>query len=136
MFQIWFDPNLEATLTKPASYDDYRSADFPVKAVGNTQIKTLAGPGSPFLMDTPGIEIFQVEIGAEPFHLKSEKGKIYSAYLLEGEANFNGETARQFDFVQVTGQEEIVLDSQHGARIFVIASPMHPGYSTYGQLRG
>ena len=29
MFQIWFDPNLEATLSKPASYDDYRSADFP-----------------------------------------------------------------------------------------------------------
>jgi redox-sensitive bicupin YhaK (pirin superfamily) len=136
MFQIWFDPNLEATLSKPASYDDYRSADFPVKSVGDTQIKTLAGPGSPFQMDTPGIEIFQLEIRTEPFLLKTEKDKIYSAYLLEGEANFNGEPTRQFDFVQVTEQEEIVLDSQQGARIFVIASPVHPGYRTYGQLRG
>jgi redox-sensitive bicupin YhaK (pirin superfamily) len=136
MFQIWFDPNLEVTLSKPASYDDYRAAEFPVKTVGDTRVKTLAGPGSPFQMDTPGVEIFQLEIGAEPFLLKSEKDKIYSAYLLEGEANFNGETARQFDFVQVTEQEEIVLDSQQGARIFVIASPAHPGYRTYGQLRG
>jgi quercetin 2,3-dioxygenase len=136
MFQIWFDPNLEATLSKPASYDDYRSADFPVKSVGDTQVKTLAGPGSPFQMDTPGIEIFQLEIGTEPFHLKLEPGKVYSAYLLEGEALFNAEKVHAFDFVQVTEQEEIVLNAQQGARIFVIASPVNPGYRTYGQLRG
>ena len=30
--QIWFDPNLDRTLGQPASYNDYRSADFPEKA--------------------------------------------------------------------------------------------------------
>ncbi len=136
MFQIWFDPNLEATLSKPASYDDYRSADFPETQVGNSHLKTLVGTESPFQMDTPGIEVFQIEIAAEPFRLKAELGKIYSAYLLQGEATINGERAKQFDFVQVTEEEEILLEAPSGASIFVIASPIHPGYRTYGQLRG
>lgn len=133
MFQIWFDPNLEATLSKPASYDDYRAADFPEKTVGDAQVKTLIGPGSPFRMDTPGVEVFRVEIESGTFRLNAEPGKIYSAYLLEGEASFNGEAAKQFDFVQATELEELVLESVGGASVFVIASPVQPGYRTYGR---
>ncbi|MDO8365712.1 MAG: pirin family protein [Saprospiraceae bacterium] len=136
MFQIWFDPNLEKTLSKPASYDDYRASDFPEKQLGESRLKTLAGPGSPFQMDTPGVEVFRVEIGTEPFILKADPGKIYSAYLLDGSLSFNGESAKQHDFVLVTEQEEIVLESQGSADVFIIASPVHPGYRTYGQLRG
>jgi len=136
IFQIWFDPNLETTLSKPASYDDYRAAEFPEKQMGETRIKTLIGPGSPFKMDTPGVEAFRLELGTDGFRLKAEAGKIYSAYLLEGAASFNGEAAKQYDFVQVTEQEEIVLESAKGASVFVIASPVNPGYRTYGQLRG
>ncbi len=135
IFQIWFDPNLANTLSKPASYDDYRATEFPEKTVGETQVKTLVGPGSPFQMDTPGVEVFRLEIGTEAFRLKTEPGKIYSIYLLEGEARFNGELAKQYDFVQAT-MEELVLESADGASIFVIASPVEPGYRTYGQLRG
>ncbi len=134
IFQIWFDPNLEATLSKPASYDDYRAADFPVKQVGTSTVTTLAGTGSPFRMETPGVSVFRVEIGNEPFHLQAEAGKIYSIYLLEGEVSLNGEVARQFDFVQVSEISDIVLESAGGASIFVIASPSQPGYRTYGQL--
>lgn len=133
MFQIWFDPNLEATLSKPASYDDYRAVDFPEKTVGDAQVKTLVGPGSPFRMDTPGVEVFRVEIESGTFRLNAEPGKIYSAYLLEGEASFNGEAAKQFDFVQATELEELVLESVGGASVFVIASPVQPGYRTYGR---
>lgn len=133
MFQIWFDPSLEKTLSKPASYDDYRAADFPVKTSGTATIKTLVGAGSPFQMDTPGVEVFRIELGAEPFRMDTQAGKIYSAYLLDGEANFNGETAQQFDFVQITDQDQLTLDAPKGADVFLIASPVHPGYRTYGQ---
>ncbi len=136
IFQIWFDPNLETTLSKPASYDDYKASDFTEKQIGESRIKTLVGPGSPFQMDTPGVEVFQVEIGSGEFRLKAQEGKIYSAYLLAGTASINGEIIQQFDFVLATEQEEIVLESADGANIFIIASPVHPGYRTYGQLRG
>ena len=135
MFQIWFDPSLEATLAKPASYDDYRAADFPEKQVGDAQVITLAGPGSPFRMDTPGVEIFQVEMRDGVFRMKTVPGNIYSAYLMEGEASFNAEPARQFDFIQITEEAELVINSTERATVFLIASPVQPGYRTYAQMK-
>lgn len=135
MFQIWFDPDLTKTLDKPASYDDYRAGDFPQKTENGTTVKTLAGPGSPFRMDTPGVEVFQIEMESGTYSFPAEAGKIYSAYVLEGAVQFNGEPAKQSDFVQITDQETIGLESQSGAKVFVIASPVRPGYRTYGELR-
>jgi redox-sensitive bicupin YhaK (pirin superfamily) len=134
MFQIWFDPSLEKTLSQPASYDDYRAADFPQKNEGSTQITTLVGAGSPFQMDTPGVEVFRLKIENGAHTLLTEPDKIYSAYLLDGTATFNGEAAQQFDFVLATEQSEIRLETPTGADVFVIASPAQPGYRTYGQL--
>lgn len=134
MFQIWFDPDLTKTLDKPASYDDYRAADFPEKKEGNAVIKTLAGAGSPFRMDTPGVDVFQIEMASGSYAFPAETGKIYSAYVLNGEVFFNGEAAKQSDFVQMTEQTEIRLEASAGAKVFVIASPAQPGYRTYGQL--
>jgi redox-sensitive bicupin YhaK (pirin superfamily) len=135
IFQIWFDPDLTKTLDKPASYDDYKAADFPETTENGVRVKTLAGPGSPFRMDTPGVEIFQIELENGPYPMPAEPGKIYSAYVLEGEVSFNGESAKQSDFVQITEAEKIDLQSQAKAKIFIIASPESPGYRTYGQLR-
>ncbi len=134
IFQIWFDPSLETTLSKPASYDDYKSEAFPETWQGTTRIKTMVGAGSPFTMDTPGVEVFQLELGTEAFQLKTEPNKIYSAYILEGDADFNGETATQFDFILASELESLTINSLKGAKVFVIASPMQPGYRTYGQL--
>ena len=135
MFQIWFDPNLSATLSKPASYSDYKATEFPEKSIGDSSIKTLVGPGSPFQMDTPGIEVFRVKLGAETLNIPTEPGKIYSAYVLDGELSLDGESAQYSDFIQITEQESIVLKSEQGASVFVIASPVNPGYRVYGQLR-
>ena len=135
IFQIWFDPDLTKTLDKPASYDDYRADEFPVKTENGTTVKTLVGAGSPFQMDTPGVEVFQIEIENGAHALTAAPGKIYSAYVLEGEVLFNGEAAKQSDFVQITEATQIELASLAGAKVFVIASPEQPGYRTYGQLK-
>lgn len=135
MFQIWFDPDLTKTLEQPASYDDYRAADFPQKTENDVTVTTLAGSGSPFRMDTPGVEVFQIEMKNGAHKLAAEPNKIYSVYLLEGEATFNGEAVKSSDFVQITDAPNIEVASQSGAKIFVVASPVQPGYRTYGQLR-
>ncbi|MDX1911064.1 MAG: pirin family protein [Saprospiraceae bacterium] len=134
IFQIWFDPNLEATLSKPASYDDYRSGVFPEKQAGEARIKTLVGTGSPFQMDTPGIEVLQISLENGAVSLPTSADKIYSAYLLEGEALFNGEDVRTADFVQITETDNLQIETLAGASVFIIASPVQPGYRTYGQL--
>ena len=135
IFQIWFDPDLTKTLEQPASSDDYRAEEFPVKTENGVTVKTLAGPGSPFRMETPGVEVLQIEIENGAYTLPADTAKIYSAYVLDGEALFNGEDAKQSDFVQITDQSQIELQSLTGAKVFIIASPVSPGYRTYGQLR-
>ncbi len=133
IFQIWFDPNLDKTLDQPASYDDYRSADFPVKEEGNVRVKTLIGPGSPFRMETPGVQIWEIELQAAHYQLPAEVGTIYSAYVLGGKLHFNGELAQTSDFVQLTDLAVINMESDTAAKVFVIASPAEPGYHTYAQ---
>lgn len=135
MFQIWFDPNLQETITQPASYDDYRAADFPEKQSGDASVLTLAGPGSPFQMVTPGVEVFRVNIGGGEYRLSPSPGKIYSAYVVEGAAQLNGQPVQSSDFILITDESELVWSAPAGANIFFIASPMQPGYRTYGQLR-
>ena len=135
IFQIWFDPDLSKTLDQPASYDDYRADQFPVKTENGAKITTLAGPGSPFRMETPGVEVQQIELESGTLTLPAQTGKIYSAYVLEGEVLFNGEAARLSDFVQITDAGAIEMSTVAGAKVFVIASPVTPSYRTYAQLR-
>ncbi|MBK6931545.1 MAG: pirin family protein [Saprospirales bacterium] len=135
MFQIWFDPGLTKTLEKPASYDDYRSADFPVITQGGATIRTLVGPGSPFRMDTPGVEVRQIDLAGGLHHLEGNTANIYSVYVLDGELTINGAAARQFDFVLVSEASALELNTPTDAKLFLLASPADPGYRTYTQLR-
>ena len=135
MFQIWFDPDLTKTLDKPASYNDYPAAGFPETANNGTTVKTLVGPGSPFQMDTPGVEVLHLEVNGGGHTLQANPANIYSAYVLDGEVSFNGEPAKSSDFVLLTEQASVELKSAAGAKVFLIISPADPGYRTYTQLR-
>ena len=51
IFQIWFDPNLNETLTKPASYNDYTGDSFPVFEDKESKTKVMVG-GTQLTMDS------------------------------------------------------------------------------------
>lgn len=136
IFQIWFDPNLTKTMQQPASYDDYRSDVFPETTDSKgIRIKTLVGEGSPFRMDTPGVTVQRIDLEAACHTESVAIGQVVSAYVLEGEALFNGELARTRDFVQVSGEGTLEIQALAEAQVFVIVSPQEPGYPTYAQLR-
>lgn len=136
IFQIWFDPNLSKTLPQPASYDDYRAADFPVENLSDgVRLITLAGPGSPFRMDTPGISVQRLELTAASHQLALAPGQIYSAYVLAGEALIQGEVVETADFVQVTEETTVEITAAGSASLFLIASPVDPGYPTYWKVQ-
>lgn len=134
IFQIWFDPNLAKTMEQPATYDDYKAKDFPVSGKDGAHVQTLVGEGSPFRMDTPGVAVQKIEVSGGSYTIEAEPGKIYSAYVLDGEALFNGSSARTSDFVQITDQPTIEIESQAGTSVFIISSLQIPGYRTYGEL--
>ena len=135
MFQIWFDPDLAKTLEKPASYSDYKASEFPVSWEDNTKITTIIGENSPFSMDTPGVEVKQMEVGSTPFRLRLDTDKVYSLYVLHGDVTVNGEKSAASDFILAHNMESLELAADGQAGIFLIASPINPGYRTYAQMR-
>ncbi len=134
MFQIWFDPGLEKTLSQPASYDDYRGTAFPQKEEGVAHLTTIVGADSPFRMDTPDVEVFRLDLNQGNYVHPMEAGKIYSVYVLEGNPTVDGQATQTSDFLLITDQESFDIKTDSAAQLFVIASPMQPGYRTYGQL--
>ena len=57
IFQIWFDPDLSKTLTKEASYSDYKSTEFPVSSTKNKFIKNIIGHDSPVQIDSERVSV-------------------------------------------------------------------------------
>lgn len=135
IFQIWMDPNLNVTLGKPASYDDFPSSDFPLTTREGMVVKTYKGVGSPLEMDTPGVKIEELRLGAGSHLLTWDKGDIVSGYLLSGKLTVNGRDIHADDFVIASGDGQLELVAEEDAKLFVIYSPMEPGYPTYARMR-
>lgn len=136
IFQIWFDPDLSKTLQQPASYDDYADNQLPLEQQPGLSVKTYIGPGSPVTLDTPGLEVRQLDFSQLQRHLLPVKaGKIYSLYVLSGSFAIGGEPASPDDFVLCRDLEGVLqIDCLSAGAIFLIESPAQPGYRTYAQM--
>jgi len=137
MFQIWFDPDLNKTLPQPASYDDYRLEQFPVHIGEGVSVRTIVGPGSPFRMDTPGVQVLTIRLQAgAQYRLQAASEQVFSAYLVRGEAKFNGYEVRPSDFVLLADEDAFNMEAlTDDTEVFLIISPAVLGYRTYEQLR-
>ena len=134
MFQIWVNPSLQKTMQQPASYDDYRHADFPVKEENGISIKTYSGDGAPLRMDTPGMNISEWSFAKGDFEKTIDLQKIYSIYVLEGEVKLNGAKAEQDAFVIIQDAENLKIETEGVGKIFVIASDKKLNYLTYQEM--
>lgn len=133
MFQIWFDPNLNKTLEKPATYNDFTSDAFPMNEKEGIRTKTYSGDGAPLEMDSPGVEIkelFTVE-GDHTIHLDSTK--IYSIYLVKGEVETESGPMVEHDFMRVEGESALNLKAKNETHWFIVATPISLDYMTYAQ---
>ncbi len=138
MFQIWFDPDLSKTIHQPASYDDYRLEQFPLYVEEAVAVRTIVGQGSPFRMDTPGIEVYSLRL--------SEKGAVYrfpiperrvlSAYVVQGRVRLNEQDAQTSDFALLSDEDALtVVAETDDVEVFFIVSPASLAYRTFEELR-
>jgi hypothetical protein len=135
MFQIWFDPNLAVTLPQPASYDDYRATDFPVATPApGAQVTTVVGEGSPFRMTTAGVSVQRIQLADSQHVATAAAGQMFAAYVLSGAVTFNGEQARQYDFVLVKDVAELALAATDNAEVFLMQLPAQAPYPTYAGM--
>jgi len=135
MFQIWMDPNINKTMQQEATYDDYPAASFPVEDRNGLQVTTYTGTSeAPLRMDTPGVTIARWQLKDVEQTIALEPDKVYSIYVLKGEGRFNGKTVHPDDFIIIENADQLVLESEKGIELFVIASPVKVGYPTYGEI--
>ncbi len=134
IFQIWVDPNMNKSLEKPATYDDYPSDSFPVSETGGVKIKTYKGDEGPMQMDTEGIRIYENTYPAGTTKMILKTDKVYSAFLLDGPANLDGNELETGDYVIIKEEDKVELKIEGEARFFIIESPLRPTYATYSEL--
>lgn len=131
MFQIWFDPNLAKTFEKPATYNDYKDKDFPVKEEGELKIKTYKGEGAPMEMDSPGVEIHEISMPAGNHQLPCGQDKIYSYYLIEGQLKTSEGEIEAHDFMTVEDQDQLEVEAQSDCKLFLVVNPKELDYLSY-----
>lgn len=133
MFQIWFDPNLEKTLSKPASYDDYPHAVFPIEQHEGFTKKVFKGNGSPLQMDSEGVEIAQFDFETGSHKISLNEKQVYSFYLISGALHLTGKKLEQDDYFIVKNTAEIEFELDEKSTLFMVACPAKLNYMTYAE---
>jgi len=131
MFQIWFDPNISKTISKPASYSDYKADSFPIIKNEKITVITIKGKNSPFEMETEGIEIYDNTFHGDTHKINLDDQKIYSLFIKKGVLSYSGVDLEQGTFIKIEKESEFNFKSESGLEIFEIRSPLRPSYPTY-----
>ena len=131
MFQIWFDPDLNKTLSQPASYNDYKANDFPESNEGTVNVRRMVGDNAPIQMDSPSLNIENWGINSD-FVYELPENTIASIYVLNGTPTINDEATVKDDFVQILGEKQITIKGN--SSLFVVFSPESLNYKTYAQI--
>lgn len=134
MFQIWFDPNIQKSITKEATYNDYCSADMKYFEEDGIKIKNYVGNDGPVKMDAEGVEINEYIISKGNHQLKLNANKIHSFYLLKGAVEIAGQKVKENDFFIIEDEKQINLEMITNAVLFTVAVPQQLSYKTYLEL--
>ena len=130
IFQIWFDPDLEQSLQKPASYSDYAAQVFPVKKNNGVATKTIIGESSPFELETP-VKVRQLDLDQGEQATELTPDYTAGAFLLEGQLEVGDLQLEVGDFLLVQGETAIHTTVQTTSRLFIVEVPDQAPYPTY-----
>ncbi len=133
-FQIWFDPDLDKTLRKPASYNDHAGETLPVFEDKESKAKIYVG-GTQVALDSKVDYIQEITfyVAEKIFPLKPDS--VYSFFVLEGSLDLDGKKMEKGDYAVVKDESEMRFSSiGKDTRIFIIKTPLDPGFNTYAKL--
>ena len=131
IFQIWFDPNLENSLKKSASYDDYNFSQFKIKKNKTSSTTIIKGYGSPMAMETEGITINLHHLKKGLHLVNSSKEKVHSIFVLHGEIDIENKKNLKGTFLTISQTDSFEIFCNRDSIIFEVISPLCPSYRTY-----
>ncbi|MGB3076508.1 MAG: pirin family protein [Chitinophagales bacterium] len=131
LFQIWFDPDLEKAISKPATYNDYFSDTFPVVKENGFTTKIFKGENAPVQMDTEGVRIKLMDIEKGHHSMALSSKSVYSFFVVNGEVAIDSNDLKKEDFAKIENAEKITINTGGNTSLFIIESPAKPSYTTY-----
>lgn len=134
IFQIWFDPNIQETMTHSASYNDYKASEIPEIKNNGVSYKNYIGNGGPVKMESEGVEINEILMHEKVNTLRLNDKKVYSYYVLKGLGTINGQDINEHDFIIIEDSNEISIELEKELKLFEIATPKKLSYKTYNEL--
>ena len=135
IFQIWFDPNLDQSILKPATYDDYLSENFPLEKKNGISTMVFKGEGAPITMDTEGVNIKKIILEKGKHQLTLTPTSIYSIFVIAGTLNIGELPLNKEDFIKIEDSDNMDLTCIEECTLFMIESPVRPSYRTYVESR-
>jgi len=131
-FQIWFDPNLNISMTREASYSNHEAKEFQEDLMTKGVVrKKFRSTGAPIDMLTPGVEIYELKYESGSYSIPLKKGKVRLMYCIEGEGVVNDNKINLDDFIIQKNETNTILTSKENSRVFVIDVDETPDYMTY-----
>ena len=141
IFQIWFDPNLNETLSKPASYNDYMGASFPVFEDKESKTKVVVGGPDGYRgqlqMDSKVDYIHEITFYTPEITFPLKSDCVYSFFVLDGYLEVNKQKMKKGDYAVVKQEEEMSFAAiEKNTKIFIVKTPADPGFQTYAKVAG
>ena len=129
MFQIWFDPDLSKSMSKPASYDDYAREKFPHTNENGDLYIHYVGNGSPVEMDSD-VMIQEVFLSSGMKDIRYINNYSVSIFIIEGSIEFEDQNFEKGDFF-ISKEKNLNITVLDNCRIFLIYTPVKVDYETY-----
>ena len=126
IFQIWFDPDLNKSLNKPAQYQDYTKDSF--KVIDGK--KELIGKNS-IAIDSEGVKVYEIELNNEELKIEIQETKTYSLYIMKGELLINTKNLEQDDFVIIKNERALCFNTNEKIKVFCVETNTKLTYSSY-----
>jgi quercetin 2,3-dioxygenase len=134
MFQIWFDPGLQSSIQRPATYNDYKATEFKENKKDEYSELTYLGTNSPVDMNTPGIKIRKMKLDNGNHNIEFNNEDVISVFVLDGELSFDENVLVKGDFVRLSDANNWSVGTKNNTELFIIESPLVPGYKTYSSM--
>lgn len=131
LFQIWFDPDFNRSLTRDAKYVDYPSSTFNTDKEYGIEKLTYVGQNVPVDIFTEDIVVEKLTFDAGTFNYKLDAHSTYSYYLLNGCMRINETVVEKDDFIVYNGMKDVHFDVEESAELFIIQTPTTITYKRF-----
>jgi hypothetical protein len=105
LFQIWFDPGLQNSFSKPAEYSDHKKSDFKTEDFPQFSSIVIKDENSGIELDSPGIIIKDSTFTKGLYALPKDENIYFSIYVIEGNLKVNDHVASNDDFIHAINED-------------------------------